>query len=287
MRQEEIRDIAKIAVDAGKAILTVYNSSDFGVERKDDNSPLTSADTKSHKLINKGLSNFLVDGELLSLISEEGTEVPYEERKNWKRYWLIDPLDGTKEFIKKNGEFTVNIALIEEGLPTAGFVYVPVNNILYFGSEDFGSYKLTDASKRIGSNIFDYSEKLQVHDYTSGTVKVVASRSHLTSMTEDYISRLENRFDKVSIVSSGSSIKLCMAADGSAHVYPRFAPTMEWDTAAAHAVCRYAGAKVIDYKTKKEMKYNKKSLLNNWFLVSTDEQFAQFVQFEEFTEENA
>jgi len=272
---KNMKSVVEIIIDAGRAILEVYNSSDFGVETKKDNSPLTIADLKSNTVIIEGLSKLLIDGSILPILSEEGKDVPYEERQNWKKYWLIDPLDGTKEFIKKNGEFTVNIALIEDGIPTVGFVYIPVTDILFFGSKETGSFKTTEASRKEDSNILDNSEKLAISKNIPDTVKVVASRSHLTNETEDYILGLGKRFNKVSTVSSGSSIKLCMVADGSAQVYPRFAPTMEWDTAAAHAVCRYAGVRVIDYKTKEELKYNKINLLNNWFLVSSNVKFEE------------
>jgi len=184
-------------------------------------------------------------------------------------------LDGTKEFIKKNGEFTVNIALIEDGSPMAGFVYIPTIDILFFGIKKLGSFKLTGASGKINSNILNNSTKLVVSSNIPETVKVVASRSRLTKETEDFISVLEEKYNKVSTVSSGSFIKLCMVADESAHVYPRFAQTMEWDTAAVHAVCKYAGIRVIDYKTKNELKYNKNNLLNNWFFVSSNEEFEE------------
>ena len=275
MNKKDIISIARTAIDAGQEILRVYDTLEFGVEFKKDNSPLTIADIKSHLIIKENLSLLEIDGVILPLLSEEGKSITYEERKNWKRYWLIDPLDGTKEFIKKNGEFTVNIALIENGVPFAGFVYIPVHDILYFGSDGLGSFRLENASECSGNSIIDSSKKLSIDENIVSPIKVVASRSHMSAETEDYIQRLRNSFGEIEIISSGSSIKLCMVADGRAHVYPRFAPTMEWDTAAAHAVCRYAGVKVIDYKTKGELKYNKKSLLNNWFLVSGNEKFEE------------
>ncbi|MCK5200797.1 MAG: 3'(2'),5'-bisphosphate nucleotidase CysQ, partial [Spirochaetales bacterium] len=204
MNKENIINIAKIAIDAGIAILEVYNFADFGVEIKKDNSPLTIADSKSNEVILKCLNELTIDGGILPLLSEEGKEVPYEERINWGKYWLIDPLDGTKEFIKKNGEFTVNIALIEDGIPTAGFVYIPVKDILFFGSKENGSFKMTEASVKINSNIFDISEKLSVSDNLPDTIKVVASRSHLSTETEEYINKLETKYQNVETVSSGS-----------------------------------------------------------------------------------
>lgn len=270
-----IDSLVSIITNAGKAVLEVYNYSDFGIEVKKDNSPLTLADLRSNEIIKEGLSKILIDGKNIPLISEEDRNIPYKERSSWDKYWLIDPLDGTKEFIKRNGEFTVNIALIEYGMPAAGFVYIPVQDLLYFGLKDYGSFKLSKASETAGTGIIEVAEKLLVDREISTPVKVVASRSHLTKETEEYIADLKKMFGNVSTVFSGSSIKLCMVADGTADVYPRFAPTMEWDTAAAHAVCCYAGAQVIDYTTNEEMKYNKESLLNNWFLVLSNNKFKE------------
>jgi len=267
MKIEKLISVANIAIDAGLTILDVYRSADFGIEVKKDNSPLTIADSKSHEVIVKGLSRLSLEGETLPLLSEEGRDIPYEERKEWDRYWLIDPLDGTKEFIKRNGEFTVNIALVEKNIPAAGFVYVPVKDVLYFGAEGLGSFKLSNASMEIEKDVMANAVKLNGAPANSKEIRVVASRSHLSPETENYIKKLESKYTNVRTVSSGSSIKLCMAAEGSAHVYPRFAPTMEWDTAAAHAVCKFAGVNVVDYKQKTELVYNKENLLNPWFLV--------------------
>jgi 3'(2'), 5'-bisphosphate nucleotidase len=199
----------------------------------------------------------------LPLFSEEGKKIPYNERKDWERYWLVDPLDGTKEFIKRNGDFTVNIALIEEGLPVMGVVYVPVSDTLYYGQSGKGAWLRDKAS--IGDKGDD--TPLKAHAPNDKNLRIVASRSHLNQETELFIARLMRKGYTIEITSRGSSLKLCQVASGQAHVYPRLGPTMEWDTAAAHGVCREAGALVIDMETRKEMVYNRENLLNNNFVV--------------------
>lgn len=252
----------KAAIEAGKKILEVYEN-EFEVETKTDNSPLTEADKKSHNAIKDILAPLSID-----MLSEEGKLLSYNERKDWKKFWLIDPLDGTKEFIKRNGEFTVNIALIENGTPIAGVVYVPVTGKMYYGADGNGSY----------SFMVDKNNNKPVEEYMSSAEKlpgaadssvytVVASRSHNTPETETFIDEKRKEYGEVNLVSSGSSIKLCLVAEGKANVYPRLAPTMEWDTAAGHAVAKFAGCKVYDYNTKKELQYNKENLLNPWFVV--------------------
>ena len=267
-------ELIKVSVDAGKAILDVYNT-DFSVEHKDDKSPLTKADLASHHIINDRLQELSVGTSTVPVLSEESGTVPYETRRNWDTYWLIDPLDGTKEFVKKNGEFTVNIALIKDGIPIAGFVYVPVTDLLYFGSEDSGAWQLPDASacdpREWESAAFALAPGTGDIDLPGSDVpplKVVASRSHLNEETQQFISGLEKKYGLVERVSSGSSIKLCLVASGEADVYPRFAPTMEWDTAAADAVCRAAGVAVIQAENRQPLCYNKENLLNPWFLVA-------------------
>lgn len=250
------------AVEAGKKILEVYEQ-DFTVENKSDNSPLTIADKQSHEVIKAALEN---TG--FPLLSEEGKEIPYAERKKWETFWLVDPLDGTKEFIKKNGEFTVNIALVKNGSPVMGVVYVPVTGVLYFGDEK-GSYKATVEKTFNESNLaalMQNAEKLPLKSESS-VYSIVASRSHNTPETDAFIEEKRKEHGEVNIVSSGSSIKLCLVAEGKAQVYPRLAPTMEWDTAAGQAVARFAGCSVYNYETKKELSYNKENLLNPWFVV--------------------
>jgi len=260
-----IKDIIGTAVHAGSEILQVYKSSDIGVEFKSDQSPLTEADRRSHKAILESLSPTNIP-----FLSEEGEQMAYAERKEWKRFWLIDPLDGTKEFIKRNGEFTVNIALIEEGVPILGVVYVPVKRTVYFGSSEVGSYKII-----LGDNepvpddmqlLFGKAQKLEGMDMNA-SYTIVASRSHLSSETEQFIDDKKKIYGEVNIISAGSSLKLCLVAEGSANVYPRLAPTMEWDTAAGHAVAKFAGCQVYDFETNQELHYNKEDLHNPWFVV--------------------
>ena len=260
----------KASVLAGKEILGVY-SEKTEVEFKKDNSPLTIADKLSHQKISEFL---LTTG--LPVLSEEGKSIDYNERKNWKLFWMVDPLDGTKEFIKRNGEFTVNVALIKDGVPVMGVVYAPIMNVLYFGAENFGSYKISasvdDLILLTTGNIFldsliEKSLKLPV-EKTNKNFTVVASRSHLSPETEIFINDLKTKHSEVDFISKGSSLKICLVAEGAADIYPRLAPTMEWDTAAGQAIVLHAGKSVKLYKTNEAMKYNKENLLNEWFVVN-------------------
>ena len=263
MKQEHLLSIAvEAALNAGEAIMRIYDTDDFEVDFKSDNSPLTKADLASHNVIE---SLLLKTG--VPILSEEGKHLPYEERKSWQKLWIVDPIDGTKEFINKNGEFTVNIALIENQKPILGVIYVPALNDLYYSTLEDGAFKV--------SNIDTFSSldsiKTQAIQLPVKNIErpftVVASRSHLSEETKLYINALEKKHGKVDCISKGSSLKLCMVAEGTADCYPRFAPTMEWDTAAGQAICNHAGFSVLDWKTKEEMKYNREELLNNWFLV--------------------
>lgn len=251
------------ALDAGVEILKIYNT-DFDVEIKKDDSPLTEADKNANDAINRYLK--ATD---IPIISEENRQLDYSERRDWKRCWIVDPLDGTKEFINRNGEFTVNIALVEEGTPIMGVIYVPVSKTLYFASKGLKTSKkitLTSEATTV-SYILEHAEEIQPQAPTD-VIKIVGSRSHLNQDTKDYIATVEQESKKrVSIVSKGSSLKFCLVAEGNAHIYPRFAPTMEWDTAAGDAICRMVGVKVIDQTTQGPMVYNKANLLNNYFLV--------------------
>jgi 3'(2'), 5'-bisphosphate nucleotidase len=250
------------ALQAGKSILDIYHSGAFDIEIKGDNSPLTKADKASHNVI----MSYLEPTDI-PVLSEEGRDIPYQERKDWKQLWIVDPIDGTKEFIKRNGEFTVNIALIENQRPIIGVIFVPVTGELYFSSKELGAYK-------VKVNLEDYDleallEKanklpLQRED---NTFTIVASRSHMSAETESYVQQMREIHGEVNLISKGSSLKLCMVAEGTANCYPRFAPTMEWDTAAGQAICEHAGFQVIDWGTRENMLYNRKQLLNNWFLV--------------------
>ena len=242
--------IIDAARDAGIKILEVYNSEDFGVEEKGDHSPLTKADQLAHQTIVEKLKETE-----LPILSEEGAKIPYEERKEWEYFWMVDPLDGTKEFIKKNGEFTVNIALIHNQKPILGVVYAPVLDKLYFGGEGIGAFK---------SENMDPQVELKIIENENGAKRIVASRSHLNEETKKYI----EQYKDAETVSMGSSLKFMLIADSEADIYPRFAPTMEWDTAAANAVLRGLNIEVINMEDNMPLRYNKENLLNPHFKVS-------------------
>lgn len=253
------------SIVAGEKIMHIYENEDFEVDFKSDDSPLTKADIASHNAIVEKLNETGIP-----ILSEEGKHLPYDERKHWEMLWIVDPIDGTKEFIKKNGEFTVNIALIKNQKPVAGVIYVPALQELYFSSTELGGFKITGVTEFDKSELNEWIEaanKLPL-DIEKDKYTVVASRSHLSPETVEFIDELKEKYGEVDSISKGSSLKLCMVAEGLADCYPRFAPTMEWDTAAGQAICEHSGFKVIDYKTKETMLYNREELLNNWFLVS-------------------
>lgn len=253
----------RASIEAGEKIMNVYNS-EFEVEIKQDNSPLTEADKSGNDTIN---SYLIPTG--IPIISEENKQSNYSERKKWKLCWIVDPLDGTKEFVKRNGEFTVNIALVANGKPILGIIYVPVTKELYFGDVLLGkSYKTIIEDELFDFNkILEKSKELKKITKNKKTIHVVGSRSHMNKETQNFIQELKNKNQKeVEIVSKGSSLKFCSIAEGLADVYPRFAPTMEWDTAAGHAICNAVGIKVMALDTKKELRYNKENLLNPWFI---------------------
>lgn len=258
-----LKTIILTALKAGAAIMEIY-AKDFDIEYKDDKSPLTEADTASNKIIVESLKA----NTPYPIISEEEKEVPYEIRSQYERYWLIDPIDGTKEFIKRNGEFTVNIALIENGVPIMGVVYAPAIEELYFADKEKGAYKAsgikpTDEAPTVHSKRI----KLEKGAPPKGKIRVVASKSHLSPETSEYIDGLKKDYVEVEVVSKGSSLKLCMVAEGSADTYPRFAPTMEWDTGAGQAICEIAGYTVVNYPEMTHLRYNRENMLNGWFLV--------------------
>ncbi len=250
----DIKKLIEISQDAGKAIMEIYNR-DFKVEYKDDKSPLTEADLKSHEIIVKWLKVLYPE---IPLLSEEGKKMDYNERKDWDMFWLIDPIDGTKEFIKRNGEFTVNIALIKGGESVLGVIYAPALDVLYYASKGEGAYKIDEKWE---------TKKISPVKPTKELLKVVASRSHKWEVMEKYIAELEKEYDNIEYVPSGSSLKLCLVAEGKAHIYPRLAPTMEWDTGAGQAIAEEAGAEVIRYKDGERVIYNKENLLNPFFIV--------------------
>jgi 3'(2'), 5'-bisphosphate nucleotidase len=275
----------RAAVLGSKEILEVYHGDmDFGVEIKADDSPLTIADQRANKVIAEVLSKTGIP-----ILSEEGADIPFEERSNWSRFWLVDPLDGTKEFIKRNGEFTVNIALIEGVYPVFGVIHVPVSGVLYVGGTELGgSYKtVLDSAEGVELNkiVVDSNRipesRAQNPDLSNttgndpdsglraqGSIKVVGSRSHMSPETEEFVSDLSKDGREVEMVPMGSSLKICLVAEGAADYYPRFAPTMEWDTGAGQAIAEAAGKTFTDWTTKERKRYNNEILRNNWFLVN-------------------
>ncbi len=254
----------KASIDAGNGIMEIYNSADFGTEFKKDDSPLTRADLESNKVIMSYLNKTNIP-----IISEENKNLEYSERKEWDVCWMVDPLDGTKEFIKRNGEFTVNIALIKNGAPILGVIYVPVTQELYYSNvPEAKLYKIVVGdTMELPDNLFDIGNQLHSSESSGSTTKVVGSRSHMNEQTEQFIDELKSKGKEVEIVSKGSSLKFCIVAEGKADIYPRVAPTMEWDTAAGHAICKAVGLKVTNWETGKDLVYNKENLLNPFFLV--------------------
>lgn len=265
--EQKLITAVNAALDAGKAIMGIYNNpdSDFNIEIKADNSPLTIADKKSHEIITSALLPLGVP-----VLSEEGKSIPFEERKGWGELWVVDPLDGTKEFIKRNGEFTVNIAYVQNGSPVMGVIYVPVLKILYWGVAGIESGKVVmiDSDRKVEN--LEALRKMgdALPDVKHENFVVVASRSHLSDETVAFIDRLKSVHSQIETVSKGSSLKICLVAEGSADVYPRFAPTMEWDTAAGHAIARGAGFEMWKHDFSSPLEYNKENLLNPWFVVA-------------------
>ncbi|MEZ2415491.1 3'(2'),5'-bisphosphate nucleotidase CysQ [Muriicola sp. E247] len=253
------------ALKAGISILNVYDLPDFNTKIKKDKSPLTEADLASNAVINE----FLKDTPY-PIISEENKQMDYTTRKSWETCWMVDPLDGTKEFIKRNGEFTVNIALIRKGKPILGVIYVPVTRELYYADvNQKAAFKTLIAEDHsLPDQLFSEKDRIQPTLKTGSIVRVVGSRSHMNQDTLDYVEGLKKQGRDVEVVSKGSSLKFCLVAEGKADVYPRFAPTMEWDTAAGHAICTAVGLKVTAQDTQSELCYNKENLLNPYFLVA-------------------
>lgn len=257
----------RAAIEAGAKIMSIYTDpdADFEEEKKADNSPLTIADKKSHETISGILS-----GTNIPILSEEGKKIPYETRREWNELWIVDPLDGTKEFIKKNGEFTVNIAYVKDGIPQAGVIYIPVREELYIGDCEYGAFKLENiksiSEEEDFHSLISRASKLPVNEERKDFV-VVASRSHLSAETEEFIEKMKGLHKSIETISKGSSLKLCLIAEGKADIYPRFAPTMEWDTAAGHAIIKAAGKEVYHTDEITPLTYNKEDLLNPWFIA--------------------
>lgn len=249
---KELQIALEAAVKAGENIMEVYNSTEsINYEKKADDSPLTIADKKSHNTI----IDFLKDTEI-DIISEESKSIEYQERKNWEEYWLIDPLDGTKEFIKKNGEFTVNIALIKNNKPHLGVVYCPVKKVLYWNDNDKKVFKREKEETR------EIKKRKPINE-NEEELRVVVSRSHMSEETSEYV----NKLTRPELISCGSSLKFLYIADNKADIYPRFGPTMEWDTAAAHSILNALEINVINLESGRELSYNKENLLNPYFII--------------------
>lgn len=266
--QDEMYALAiDASIQAGAEIAAIYNK-DFEVNFKADQSPLTAADLASHKCIEA----LLADTQL-PLLSEEGNEIPWSTRQIWSSYWLIDPLDGTKEFVKRNGEFTVNIALIENGFPIFGVIFIPAENQLFFGGKGIGCYRfiLMDERPLHEKNTLDEwkraADKLPVNAQLSTDIRVMLSRSHVSEKTEQWLSELKTHFASIKSVNVGSSIKFCRVAEGMVQIYPRFSPTMQWDTAAGQAIAEGAGMHVVSWPDKVRLSYHRENLLNPHFMV--------------------
>ncbi len=259
----DIEELLSIAIEtaekAGKEILEIYRSGDFTIESKEDNSPLTLADKKAHQVIVD-----MLDRTKIPVISEEETEVvPFSTRRAYEYVWIVDPLDGTREFIKRNDEFTVNIALVLNGSPVLGIIHVPVTGITYWGLKGSGAYKSTPPSES--------GTPKQIHRLPivkeRAAYTIVASRSHYSPEIEEFIRESKFQYQNVELVSAGSSLKFCLVAEGIADVYPRFGNTMEWDTAAGQAIIEAIGKKVIDYDSGQPIRYNRENMTNDAFLV--------------------
>lgn len=252
------------SLEAGEAIMDIYNTN-FEVFYKNDNSPITLADNRANYIINEYLSTTQIP-----VISEENSQIKFNIRKNWETCWIVDPVDGTKEFIKRNGEFTVNIALVSHGRPVLGVIYVPaVKTIYYANVYENQAFKANLESNNVAvETILKLAKPLQPKNNNSDKVEVIGSRSHMNEETLNFVEALKKEGKNVEIVSKGSSLKFCLVAEGNADFYPRYAPTMEWDTAAGQAICSAVGLKVISKKTNKPLEYNKENLINNFFLVS-------------------
>jgi 3'(2'), 5'-bisphosphate nucleotidase len=264
------------SIEAGKAILEVYHT-DFSVEHKADNSPLTLADRKSHIVISETLKEFNIP-----ILSEEGKQIPYEKRHLLDDLWIVDPLDGTKEFVKCSGEFTVNIALIRNHKPVLGVIFVPEQKTLYYAARELGAYKLAEnrydklsclkedanGMDRL-AEILNQSVKLPLNSLADSPFIIIGSRSHGRRELDNFVEQKRKEYDQLDFMSAGSSLKFCLVAEGNAHVYPRFGPTSEWDTAAGQAIVENAGGEVIDYNTGQPLVYNKENILNPWFIVKS------------------
>jgi len=266
-------DIFQIAREAGNEILDVYQGDDFQVEIKSDKTPLTIADKKSNHIIVKGLQEIFPE---IPILSEESRRIPYHERKKWKYLWIIDPLDGTKEFIKRNGEFSINLALIKNSVPIFGILYIPVKEILYFASKGYGAYK---KDRRTDNIKLPTNRKDKKNEKSNDMVKrIIFSRSHYTEETKHFVERIKKQFSRIHMISAGSAMKMAYLAEGKADIYPRLAPTMEWDIAAGQIILEESGGKLLDFYKRTPLIYNKKDLINPWFLaIGNNVNHTQFI----------
>jgi 3'(2'), 5'-bisphosphate nucleotidase len=266
MNSKLLNDVTALAVEAGLAIMKVYEQDVFEVEQKADDSPVTAADLAAHRVLQAGLEK-MIDG--VPVLSEEAVIPDFSLRRQWRKYWMIDPLDGTKEFINRNGEFTVNIALIENHVPVMGVVHVPVSGLTYMGDSEQGALRQDKNGHRVAITV----RSMTGRGDTDRPISVVASRRHGAEVVSDLLTKLGDSLGSVETCNMGSSLKLCMVAEGQADIYPRLAPTMEWDTAAAQAVVEAAGGIVLksDFEA---LRYNtKEDLLNPHFYVIGDQSF--------------
>ena len=252
LTKQDLLQVVAIAKAAGDAIMTVYGQDDFSVNHKADDSPVTAADLAAHHVIGAALAQQFVG---IPIMSEEAADIAWDVRRQWHTYWLIDPLDGTKEFIKRNGEFTVNIALIHQGVAVAGVVYAPVLDTYYYGAKHLGAWRQQADQK---SPLLGAKTPREIPI-------IVGSRSHLSPGLAQYL----QQFGEHDILSVGSSLKFCMLAEGSADLYPRLGPTSEWDTAAAQAVLESAGGTVVCYDSGEPLTYNQKSDILNPYFIAT------------------
>jgi len=253
-----LEQVIVIAKAAGDAIMQVY-STDFNVVKKDDNSPLTQADLAAHQVIVQALSKLTPD---IAILSEESDSIGFETRRQWQQYWLIDPLDGTREFVKRNGEFTVNIAFIDQHQPVLGVVYAPVTDLLYYASRGHGAYKQLETN---------HTQSIHTKALNLKQPTVAGSRSHSNEKMQQFMQHLESTAGIApELISMGSSLKICLVAEGLADVYPRLGPTSEWDTAAAHCVLLEAGGDIVDMSNQSLIYNTKDSLLNPSFFAKSD-----------------
>lgn len=255
-------NIFEIIVRAGNEIIKVYQSNDFQVEMKSDQTPLTTADRKSNQVIVNGLKELFPQ---IPILSEESKKIPYQVRERWEYLWIVDPLDGTKEFIKKNGEFSINLALIKNNDPVFGIIDIPVLDVLYYAMKGKGAYK-REGDGALFQLPFENTKK-QIKKAVNTRIRMICSKSHYTEETKRYVDRISKHYSDIEMISVGSAIKFVYLAENKADIYPRLAPTMEWDIAAGQMILEETGGKIVDYQRKKPLMYNKEDLKNPWFVA--------------------